>query len=275
MLFHQQSFEERLNFFKLNICDLPESLTIDNIDSPDANDIIEGLKELRHLFYDIYSSPQIFKVDDPLKSLHNVTNTIMLLYALGIAAKGHQHGASWYFEVSKDELKNEYKASINKHLKYLSEFGFYYDFFKDGEMVKNITRCNRFNVYCDDYNNLLLALSYIMKRKQELGTNDYARRQGLFYKLDYGSMLLGESTKRDEISPFREDILNTANQKRVYLEQLLKNMLDDYPIMIKSKFHEYYTPHWILQCYSKNTDKFAFNINVAADTICIEHRMSI
>lgn len=275
MLFHHQSFEERLQFFKLNICDFPESLTIDNIDNPDANDIVEGLKELRHLFYDIYSSPQVFKVEDTLKSLHNVTNTIMLLYALGIVGIAFGQGVKWYLKVDKKKLKGEYKSSINKHLSYLKEFGFYYEYYKNGERIKIFNRCTEFEIYCDDYDNAPLALSYIMKRKLELDTSDYARMQGLFYKLDYGSILLGVSTKRDEISPFREDILNTANEKRGYLEQLLKSMMDNYPLKIKSKFQEYYTPHWILQCYSQNKEKFALNINVAADTICVEHRMSI
>ena len=39
--------------------------------------------------------------------------------------------------------------------------------------------------------------------------------------------------------------------------------------------HEYYTPYWVLQFYNRNTDKYTFNLNIAANTICLEIRLSI
>jgi len=107
-----------------------------------------------------------------------------------------------------------------------------------------------------------------------LTNDDYGRMQGLFYKLDYRSMFLKESTKKEEIDPFRADIKNTAGEKGEVLISLLKKILSNYPLKTKIKLHEYYTPHWMVQFYTKSKNKYVFNVNVAAETICLEIRLS-
>ncbi|GMQ61754.1 hypothetical protein [Vallitalea maricola] len=178
MLFHNQTFGDRLKFFELNICDYPVELSESHIHHTHPKQVIKGLKELQQLFARIYTSVDVFQVDDPLKSLHNVTETIMFLYSAGAVGELSQQGAKWYLMIDKKIIKGHYKKSINK-----------------------------------------------------------------FYR----ELLVG----------------------------LLNKMLSNFPLTTKIKFHEYYTPHWMLQFYTKDTNDYVFNLNVAADTICLEIRLSI
>lgn len=276
MLFHEQSFEQRLKFFKLNICDFPGELTEADIEHENPGQIIAGLKELQQLFAKIYEDADIFKEEDPLESLHNVTNTIMLLYSAGVVGELCKNGTSWYLNIDKKQIKAHYKQSLTKPVDNLQKFGFYYEFSKNGKSVETLNKCAQFKMYFKQGDNVLLGLNYILHNaKADFTNDDYTKIQGLFYKLDYGSMLLKSSTKKDQIDPFRADIQKTANTKREFLESLLKKILSDYPFAAKIKMHEYYTPHWILQFYSKDTDKYTFNLNVAADTICLEIRLAV
>ncbi|WP_055668671.1 hypothetical protein [Desnuesiella massiliensis] len=276
MLFHNQAFEERLKFFELNICDFPVELTQADIDHTDSEQIILGLKELRQLFREIYTALDIFQEDEPLESLHNVTNALLFLYSAGFVGELCEQGAKWYLRIDKKQMKSHYKQSFTKPMEKLQHFGFYYEYYKNGNCVETMNKCTEFAIYCEQWDNLLLALSYIMQKIHlNLTADDYVRMQGLFYKLDYRSMVLKESTKRDQIDPFRADIHKTAGAKGEFLESLLKKIVSYYPLKVKIKLHEYYTPHWILQFYKSNTDKYVFNLNVAANTICLEIRLSI
>jgi hypothetical protein len=276
MLFHYQNFEERLRFFKLNVCDFPEELSRSHIRHKEPELVIEGLKELEELFKEIFSAVDVFDKGDPLESLHNVSNTIMLLYSAGYVGELCRDGNRWFLDLDKKELKNHYKLSMNKPIENLSHFGFYYECYKNGKETESLNKCSMFHMFCDNYDNVPLALSYIMKNALlNVTAKDYARMQGIFYKLDYRSMLLNESTKREDISPLREDILNTACSKKEYFKSLVETILNRYPLYVKPKFHEYYTPHWILQFFTKKSNKFVFNVNVPADTICLEIRLSI
>ena len=190
-----------------------------------------------------------------MESLHNVCNTIMFLYSAGYVGDLCQEGNNYFLNIDKKEFKSQY--------------------YKDGKETKSLNRCSTFYLFCDSYHNIFLALSYIMKNGfLNVTAKDYARMQGIFYKLDYRSIFLKESTKREDISPLRMDILNTACSRKAYLKSLVQSILERFPLCARPKFHEYYTPHWILQFYTKQTNKFVFNINVPADTICLEIRLS-
>lgn len=276
MLFHYQNFEERLRFFKLNVCVFPEELSYSNIKHKDSELVIEGLKELEELFREIFSAVEVFDKGEPLESLHNVSNTLMFLYSAGYVGELCKEGNKCFLKIDKKELKSHYKLSMNEPTENLSQFGFYYEYYKNGRETESLNKCSMFHVYCDNYDYVPLALSYIMKNALlDVTAKDYSRMQGIFYKLDYRSMLLNESTKREDISPFRADILNTACSKKDYLKSLVETVLDRYPLSVRPKFHEYYTPHWILQFFTKKSNKFVFNVNVPADTVCLEIRLSI
>ncbi len=276
MLFHEQSFEQRLNFFKLNICQFPQELTASQIDFNEPELVINGLKQLEELFNDIYSAVEVFDIEDPAESLHNVANTLMFLYSAGYTGELCQQGSKYYLEIVKKELKSHYKLSMNKPVENLSQFGFYCEFYKNGKETDTLNKCTVFHLYCDNYDYVPLALSYIMKNAfKEVNNNDYARMQGLFYKLDYRSLILNESTRREDISPVRDDILHTANTKADYLQCLFETISERYPLCVKPKLHEYYTPHWILQCFTKSKNTFVFNVNVVADAVCLEIRLAI
>lgn len=276
MLFHYQNFEERLRFFKLNVCDFPEELSHSQIKHKEPEQVIEGLKELEELFKEIFSAVEVFDKGEPLESLHNVSNTLMFLYSAGYVGELYQQGNKWFLNIDKKELKRHYKLSMNRPAEILSLFGFYYEYYKNGKETESLNKCSEFNMFCDNYDNVLLALSYIMKEALlNVTADDYARMQGIFYKLDYRSMFLNESTKREDVSPLRADILNTACSKKDYLKSLVETIMKRYPLCVRPKFHEYYTPHWILQFFTKKPNKFVFNINVPADTVCLEIRLSV
>lgn len=275
MLFHNQTFEERLKFFELNICEFPVELSSADIDHTEPEQVISGLKELQKLFAEIYTAVEVFQEDEPLESLHNVTNTIMFLYSAALVGELCKEGVKWYLKIDKKQMKSHYKQSLNKPMEKLEQFGFYYEYYKNDNPAETLNKCGQFHIYCDQWDNIPLALSYIMKNIQlDLTADHYARMQGLFYKLDYRSMLLKESTRKEDINPFREDIKKTAGVNRELLESLLKKILSNYSLKTKIKVHEYYTPHWVLQFYTMDRDKFAFNINIAANTICLEIRLS-
>lgn len=276
MLFHNQTFKERLDFFKLNLCDFPAELSNATINHTNSDQVISGLKNLQKLFFSIYTEKDIFQVDDPLESLHNVTNTIMFLYSAGFIGQLCKTEEKWYLKVDKKQLKSHYKQPVNKPMKILEHFSFRYECYKSGTPVETLIKSTHFNMYCDNWNNIPLAISYIMKNTNLTLTNDdYARMQGLFYKLDYGSMFLKENTKKDAINPFRVDIQKTAYTKSELLVNLLEKILSKYQLKTKIKIHEYFTPHWVIQFYTFKTNKFVFNLNVAADTIFLEIRLSI
>ena len=276
MLFHNQTFEERLKFLELNLCDFPVELSEADIDHTSPEQVIFGLKELQQLFANIYTAVNVFQEEDPLESLHNVTNTLLFLYSAGFVGELGEQGVKWYLKLDKKQMKSHYKQSLSKPMETLQQFGFYFEYYKNDNCVETLNKCTQFTINCDQGYNLLLALNYILqKTKLNLTTDDYARMQGLFYKLDYRSMLLHESTKREQLNPFRADIQKTAGVKGEFLDRLLKKILSDYPLKTKIKVHEYYTPHWVLQFYNKNTDKYVFNLNIAANTICLEIRLSV
>lgn len=276
MLFHNQTFRERLKFFELNICDFPVELSHADIDHTNPEQVILGLKDLQQLFAEIYTAVDVFQEDEPLESLHNVSNTLMFLYSAGFVGELCSHGVKWYLKIDKKQMKSHYKQSLSKPLEKLTQFGFYYEYYKNGNCVETLNKCAQFAIYCEQWDNVLLALNYILQKVQlDLTADDYTRMQGLFYKLDYRSMFLKESTKRENINPLRSDIQKTAGVNREFLVSLLKKIFSNYSLKTKIKVHEYYTPHWILQFYSTNTDKFAFNLNIAANTICLEIRLSI
>lgn len=276
MLFHNQTFEERLKFFEFNICDFPVDLSDVDIDHTNPEEVISGLKELQQLFAEIYVAVDLFKEDEPEKSLHNVVNTLLFLYSAGAVGELCQHGVKWYLKIDKKQMKSHYKQSLSKPMDKLQEFGFYFECYKNDNCVESLNKCEQFAIYCEEWDNVLLALNYILQKLQlGLTAEDYARMQGLFYKLDYRSMFLQESTKKEQIDPFRADIQKTAGINREFLESLLKKILSDYSLRAKIKMHEYFTPHWILQFYNTNRDKYVFSLNVAADTVCLEIRLSI
>lgn len=271
MLFHDQTFEERIKFYEVNICDFPMELTIEDIEDSNPEQVISGLKELQHLFAEVYTSKEIFQEEESLKSLHNVMNTLLFLYSAGFVGELLKDGEKWYLKVDKKLMKKHYKKPLNYPMEKLQQFGLYYEYYKNGNCVEALNRCAEFVLRCEQWDNALLALNYILKKTQlNLTVKDYARMQGLFYKLDYRSLLLKESTKRNQINAFRKDIIKTAGENSVFLESLLTKLLGEYPLITKIKIHEYHSPHWVLQFYNTNTDKFIFILNVAADTICLE-----
>ena len=207
MLFHNQTFEERLEFFELNICDFPVELSDGYIDHANPEQVISGLKELQHLFAKIYTAVDVFREDDPLESLHNVTNTLLFVYSAGFVGELCEQGVKQYLKIDKNQMKDHYKQSLSTPMENLQQFGFYYEYYKNGSCVETVNKCSQFAIYCEQWDNVLLALNYILQKIQyNLNADDYARMQGLFYKLDYRSIFLQESTKRDEIDPFRADI---------------------------------------------------------------------
>lgn len=275
MLFHNQTFEERLKFFDVNLCDFPEQLSVVDIEHTNPEEVILGLRELHQLFADIYKSVDVFQEADPLESLHNVTNTLLLLYSAGCVGELYKQGVKWYLEIDKKQIKGHFKQSLSKPMENLQKFGFYYEYYKNGSCVETLTKGTEIYIYCEGWNNALLALNYILQKKQlNLTNDDYTRMQGIFYKLDYKSIFLKESTKREEINPFRADIQKTAGINQKLLELILKRIYSDYPLKANIKVHEFYTPHWIFQFHNTNTNKYVFNLNVAADTVCIEIRLS-
>jgi hypothetical protein len=275
MLFHNQTFEQRVEFFERNICDFPVELSAADIDHTNPEQVISGLKELQQLFREIYTALEIFQEDEALKSLHTVTNTLLFLYSAGFVGELCQQREKWYLKIDKKQIKSYYKKSLGKSMEKLQHFGFYYEYYKNENSVKTINKCDQFVMYCDKGDNVLLALHYIFQKVQlDLTGDDYARMQGLFYKLDYRSMFLQQSTKKEQIDPFRTDIQKTAGVNRELLEQLLNKIRSEYSFKTKIKIHEYYTPHWVLQFYTTSTDKCAFQLNVAANTICLEIRLS-
>lgn len=275
MLFHNQSFEERVKFLELNVCDFPSELSASCIDSHNKDEVIMGLKELQQLFKRIYKAIELFKEEDPLESLHNVTDTIIFLYSAGCVGELCIHDEKWYLKIDKKQMKGHYKQPLNSPMEKLRKLGLYYEYYKKGNKVETIKNCDEFYLYCVEYKNLLLALNYILQKiNLKLTAGDYTRMQGLFYKLDYRSILLKESTNREKISPFRTDIQKTAGEYSKILENLVQKILSSYPVKSLIKLHEYYTPHWIMQFYNTNTGKCVFNLNVAANTICMEIRLS-
>lgn len=274
MLFHNQTFKERLKFFELNLCDFPVELSEANIEHTNPDQVISGFKELQQLFSEVYTAVELFREDDPLESLHNVTNTLMFLYSVGFVGELCEQGARWYLRIDKKQVKSQYKQSLNKPAEMLQQFGFCFEYYKNGKSAETLNKCTEFNLYNEQWGDVPLALNYIIKNtKLNLTADDYARMQGLFYKLDYRSMFLQEKTKREDMDPFRADIRKTAGVHGDLLESLLKKIVSDYPLKTKIKIHEYYTPHWVMQFYNTN-NKYVFNLNVAANTICLEIRLS-
>ena len=151
MLFHDQSFADRIRFLQLNVCDFPEELTYANIDYQQPELVLEGLKELNELFREVYSSTHVFDNGDPLKSYHNVCDTIMFLYSAGYVGDLCQEGNNYFLNINKKEFKSHYKSSMNKPADNLLEFGFYFEYYQKGKEVKSLNRCSTFYLLCDSY----------------------------------------------------------------------------------------------------------------------------
>ncbi len=277
MLFMNQSFIERIRFFELGICDLPEELTKESIiTKKDPEKVFKGLVLLRDIFSSIYKSYDMFDEKDPLISFNNSLYTVMFLY---YAAKTGEFVVNDKDKLciinNRKVLKSEFKHSISYSVSKLEHFDFEFEFTNDGKETESVSRSKEINI-THKLDSIIYAIYHLVKENDlKLDNEDFALMRILFCKLDYNSIILKTSTKREEISPIRKDILSVSGKRRKLLESLLLQITDEYPLKSNVKIHEYATPHWIIKYTDTSKGKFAFNINVGVDKVVLEIRLSV
>ncbi len=261
MLHQEISFEKRAEFLRLNVCDFPVDLTANRIKHVDAEQIVEGLRDVRQLLIEIYSDTVAYRAEDPLESYHNLTNTILFLYVAGITGELESEGDRWCTRVDKSKFKKQFKKPPSFQFEVLSNYGFYFEYFKNRKEVDTYKSCDTFIIHYENSSCFALAIKYLLDRMPIVDNKkDYALVTDLFSKADFAGTLLQESIKRQDISPVREDIMRSTGNSKELWKEISTILNGKYMLKAKCNLWSYCSPHWIIHFMNKSKAICVFTI---------------
>jgi hypothetical protein len=273
------SIEKSAKFWASNICNFPAEALKEKME-PDMDSIIDGLAELREILKAIYSDYKSFEVDDEEQSYDNLIYTVRFLHAIGKAGTLKNDGDINFLHLDKSKFifKHEYVSKKPPMFQYsaLPAYDFSIKYYIDETETTSFHLCNFFDVYYNNSNNLLPALSYLTNNIPNLDYKvNYAKSDTLFFIADYNSIMLRESTKRKDINPLDYRIMKTAGVHNELWTQLIEVFSKIFEI--KSNIYERYSrvpsmPTWEIN-FRKNKH-VVLNAYIKVDTIEISLKLT-
>lgn len=269
------SIEKYAKFWSRNICDFPADTLKEKMES-DMYSIFDGLAELREILKTIYSDYKFFEVDDEEQSYDNLIYTVRFLHAIGKVGTLKNDGVKNYLHIDKSKFifKHEYVSKKPPTFQYsaLPAYDFSIKYYKDEAETTSFNRCDFFDVYYNNSDNLLPALCYLTNNIPILDYKvDYAKNDTLFLIADYNSIILRESTKRKDISPLDYRILKTAGVYKELWTQLIEEFSKTFDI--KSNIYERYPkPTWEINF--RNNKLVVLNAYIKVDKIEIALKLT-
>lgn len=263
------SFEERADFLKRNICGFPEKLKAEAVASADGEAVIEGLRYFRELLAEIFDDTASYLVPDALDSYHNLTNTILFLYMAGTHGELGCEGGKWQLCIDKSMIRKYFKKPAAFYLDVLQNYGFFFEYMKDGHLVDTYKACTSVCMYNDNSSSLALALKYLCGKIPSVDSRkDYALQADLFAKADFSAILLESSMKRQDIDLLRADILRTLGAYSGLWEELVNALINEYGLTTNCSYWSYCTPQWGIHFKRKSKTVCIFSLH--ADAIYFE-----
>lgn len=265
MLLHSTTFEERAEFLRRNVMDMPAGLTAESIAHPDADAIFDGLLHFRRFLLALFASPAAFRVDDDLESYHRLWDSVLFLNVAFARGELLREGERAYLSIDKGLIKRHFKKPAAFFLSTLSDFGFYFEYLKHGQYTNDYKKCDTLCIYNENSSGIIFALSYLIERMPQVDSRkDYAMPTELVLKADYASILSEISPKRQDIDPLRADIRATAGALCSVWEKLVPSLVGR-GFNTACNFWTYCTPHWIV--HFKKKSKTVCNLTLAADIV--------
>lgn len=138
-----------------------------------------------------------------LKNYQEMTNTLDLLYKLGVLGELDYSNGEYYLILYKKELLNYTKRSLNRSIDYLLNYGFEFRYYNNKEETI-LSKASSIIVYFNDNSKLLKEINEIAKKISILSLKcDHMYNRFLFYT--------------NRINPFSDNEL---------LDLSIKNLLD-------------------------------------------------
>ena len=277
MLFQSSPFEVRAAFLYRNVCDFPNDLTADRIEDPDPEEIVEGLRYIRQLLLDIYADTACYRLEDDLESYHRLTQTVLFLYMAGAHGELNREGEVSFLRLNKASVRAHFKKPAAFPLNALQNYGFYFEYEKNGRRVESYSACDAVCMYNESCPSLFQALTFVVCRIPAMDSKkDFAMQTDVFMRADYETILLGGGRRKEDIDPMRPEILRSLGERAEWWKGLVQALVQEQGLKTSCKFWSYCTPHWIihLQCKGKpvciftiHTDGLFFEMSAPYDRL--------
>jgi hypothetical protein len=262
MLFQSSPFETRAAFLYRNVCDFPAELTHDRIESSDKEEILEGLRYLRQLMLDIYADTGAYRTEDDLESYHRLTQTVLFLYMAGAYGELMREGEVSFLRLDKSLIRKHFKKPAAFHLDALANYGFYFEYEKNGHFAESYQLCDSVLIYNESCPSFFPALKYLICRNPAMDSKkDYAMQADLFMRADFETVLLGAGKRKEDIDPLRPDIMRSLGSRAELWKGLVSDLMEGQGLKAGCKFWSYCTPHWIIHLTRKGKPVCIFTIH--------------
>jgi hypothetical protein len=262
MLFQTSPFETRAAFLYRNVCDFPAELTADKVEGPDKEETLEGLKAVRQLLLDICADTAVYRTEDDLESYHRLTQTILFLYTSGVCGEPMREGEVSFLRLNKTLIRKFFKKPAAFHLEALQNYGFYFEYEKNGRTAESYSACDAVCMYNESCPSFFQALHYLACRIPVMDSKkDYAMQTDLFMKADFRTIWLGAGKRKEDIDPLQPDILRSLGPRANLWKELVSDLITEQRLKSGCKFWSYCSPHWIIHIMRKNKPVCIFTIH--------------
>lgn len=262
MLLQSSPFETRAAFLYRNVCDFPAELTAYRIEGPDQEEILEGLKVVWQLLLDIYADTASYRAEDDLESYHRLTQTVLFLYTAGVFGELMREGEVSFLHMDKSFIRKHFKKPAAFHLEALKNYGFYFEYEKNGRAAVSYTSCGAVRIYNESCPSFFQALKYLTCHIPAMDSKkDYAMQADLFMRADFDTILLGAGKRKEDMDPLRPEILRSLGTRSDMWKELVSDLIKVQGLTASSKFWSYCTPHWIIHLMRKGKPVCIFTIH--------------
>lgn len=239
------SFERRVHFLKNNLCDFP--------DFGKQDQITDGLFSLHGILEKIYGDPANFSdAAGPLESYHNITYTVLFLYAVAAAGEPGEREDGNDLILNKADFKKVFKKPSLLPFEVLPEYGVSFSYFKNGQNVPSYKTCDSFAV-CFENPNTAAALKSIAGNFDGIDAKaETADSVGMFEKADYSRLYLNKKEPRESAGPLRKDIVRSAGGKKEVYVRLAAELLNR-GFSAVCYYNRYCCPCWNVNFMMKKT----------------------
>ena len=262
MLMKNSPFEARADFLRRSVCDFPQEMTPAAAGGADGEEIVAGLRYLRQLLLDIYADTAVYRVEDDLDSYHRLTRTVLFLQLAGAHGTLEREGEISFLRLDKALIRKHFKMPAAFYLQALMNYGFYFEYFKNGRPSDTYQTCDTVCMFCESCSSFFPALACFCGRIPVMDSKrDYAMAFDLFAMADYATVFLGGKTRKEDIDPLRPDILRALGPKAALWQELVSVLINERGMKASCKFWSYCTPQWIIHFARKGVGECIFTLH--------------
>lgn len=281
------SIQSQATFYLRNIVDLPREKLAQAIHA-DGEDILAGLDDYRMLLKQIYTHYAAFEVStagdamtkvnisqQDLENYHHLTETMEFFCKTAGMGRLKREGNICCLETEKAALKKVFKKPAAFPISLLEKYGFYFHYYKDGKEVDSYQKCTVFHLYYDNSLSLIPAVKMLADSLPDISAKtDFisSPKEIMFALADCEHTILGESTKKEDINPYQENIYRTAGNAGTVLKDLVYRLKEDGQLDTDVVLNAYVLPRWTIRFTRKK--KTILTAITGTDYTCIRVPLS-